>query len=195
MIWHRKCDTLSRGYDLTWKYISVRWSLCFLCKQHFKYSKIQKCEWSMTDFDTLTVLIISHKVDQSAVGWIPVSVNWVNYCCIRILSPMPYFTGLMTLVLTNPVWVVKTRLCLQYDTNASSIKSEKYYSGMFDALCKIYKHEGVRGWYKVLSVTWYYMGSLQYSLRVERSCQNWEAGLEFQLSRLFLSQVGIKILW
>ncbi|XP_055995812.1 mitochondrial folate transporter/carrier-like isoform X2 [Ostrea edulis] len=56
--------------------------------------------------------------------------------------------GLMTLVLTNPVWVVKTRLCLQYDTNASSIKSEKYYSGMFDALCKIYKHEGVRGWYK-----------------------------------------------
>lgn len=56
--------------------------------------------------------------------------------------------GLFTLVLTNPIWVVKTRLCLQYEANATSVKSEKYYSGMADALFKIYKQEGFRGYYK-----------------------------------------------
>ncbi|XP_061182310.1 solute carrier family 25 member 32-like isoform X1 [Saccostrea echinata] len=56
--------------------------------------------------------------------------------------------GLLTLVLTNPLWVVKTRLCLQYETNITSIKPEKYYSGMIDALYKIYKYEGVLGLYK-----------------------------------------------
>lgn len=59
------------------------------------------------------------------------------------------FLGLLTLVLTNPIWVVKTRLCLQYEANATSVKSEKYYSGMADALFKIYKQEGFRGYYKV----------------------------------------------
>lgn len=58
--------------------------------------------------------------------------------------------GILTLVVTNPIWVVKTRLCLQYGT--TTVASDKCYKGMVDALVKIYKTEGVRGLYRV-SVT------------------------------------------
>lgn len=51
--------------------------------------------------------------------------------------------GAMTLVLTNPIWVVKTRLCLQYGSG-----EKQQYAGMLDTLVKIYKTEGFRGYYK-----------------------------------------------
>lgn len=53
--------------------------------------------------------------------------------------------GILTLTLTNPIWVTKTRLVLQYSADRSS----KQYKGMFDTLVKIYRHEGVPGLYKV----------------------------------------------
>lgn len=52
--------------------------------------------------------------------------------------------GILTLTLTNPIWVTKTRLVLQY----SADRNGKQYKGMFDALVKIYRHEGVSGLYK-----------------------------------------------
>ena len=56
--------------------------------------------------------------------------------------------GALTLVLTNPIWVVKTRLCLQYgDFNELAIDPTKRYHGMVDALRKVYHFEGVRGLY------------------------------------------------
>lgn len=55
--------------------------------------------------------------------------------------------GILTLTLTNPIWVTKTRLVLQYNSDSSS----KRYKGMVDALVKIYRHEGVPGLYKVRS--------------------------------------------
>lgn len=54
--------------------------------------------------------------------------------------------GILTLVMTNPIWVVKTRLCLQYDNDANA-KNSKYYRGMVDGLVKIYRTEGFRGLY------------------------------------------------
>jgi len=57
--------------------------------------------------------------------------------------------GVLTLVLTNPIWVVKTRLCLQVETQTSINENAKQYRGMLDALIKIYKSEGVRGLYRV----------------------------------------------
>ncbi|KAG7458099.1 hypothetical protein MATL_G00234520 [Megalops atlanticus] len=52
--------------------------------------------------------------------------------------------GVLTLCLTNPVWVTKTRLVLQYNADPS----RKQYKGMLDALRKIYRHEGIPGLYR-----------------------------------------------
>lgn len=56
--------------------------------------------------------------------------------------------GILTLVMTNPIWVVKTRLCLQYGRDNVQAP-ETRYNGMIDALAKIYRQEGVRGLYRV----------------------------------------------
>lgn len=56
--------------------------------------------------------------------------------------------GVLTLLMTNPIWVVKTRLCLQYD-NKVDASNMKYYRGMMDGLLKIYRTEGFRGLYSV----------------------------------------------
>lgn len=52
-------------------------------------------------------------------------------------------SGALTLLLTNPIWVVKTRLCLQCDSGSSA-----EYRGMVHALAEIYKTEGIRGLYR-----------------------------------------------
>ncbi|KAJ8878566.1 hypothetical protein PR048_019144 [Dryococelus australis] len=57
--------------------------------------------------------------------------------------------GVLTLTITNPIWVVKTRLCLQcYDLDTQKLPDAKRYRGMVDALRKIYMYEGIRGLYK-----------------------------------------------
>ncbi|KNC25121.1 hypothetical protein FF38_07816 [Lucilia cuprina] len=53
-------------------------------------------------------------------------------------------SGALTLILTNPIWVVKTRLCLQYGAEGKGSE----YRGMIHALAQIYKEEGIRGLYK-----------------------------------------------
>lgn len=53
--------------------------------------------------------------------------------------------GALTLVFTNPLWVVKTRLCLQFAVDNKNVK----YQGMIQGLSHIYREEGVRGLYKV----------------------------------------------
>ncbi|XP_032529032.1 solute carrier family 25 member 32 [Danaus plexippus] len=55
--------------------------------------------------------------------------------------------GVLSLVMTNPIWVVKTRLCLQY-SEEHNIADNKRYRGMVDGLKKIYRTEGVRGLYR-----------------------------------------------
>lgn len=52
-------------------------------------------------------------------------------------------SGALTLLLTNPIWVVKTRLCLQCDASNCT-----EYRGMIHALGQIYKEEGIRGLYR-----------------------------------------------
>lgn len=60
--------------------------------------------------------------------------------------------GAITTAITNPIWVVKTRLCLQYDGPGSaatvSPREINRYSGTWDAFKKVYKYEGYRGLYK-----------------------------------------------
>ncbi|XP_056154864.1 solute carrier family 25 member 32a [Lampris incognitus] len=52
--------------------------------------------------------------------------------------------SILTLCLTNPLWVTKTRLVLQYNTDPD----RKQYKGMMDALIKIYQSEGLPGLYR-----------------------------------------------
>ncbi|CAH0767427.1 unnamed protein product [Diatraea saccharalis] len=54
--------------------------------------------------------------------------------------------GILSLVMTNPIWVVKTRLCLQYSED--HMAEHKRYRGMVDGLTKIYRTEGIRGLYR-----------------------------------------------
>ncbi|XP_078072821.1 solute carrier family 25 member 32-like [Mustelus asterias] len=54
--------------------------------------------------------------------------------------------GTVTLCITNPIWVTKTRLVLQYDAGVDP--SKRQYKGMLHALLKIYQNEGIRGLYK-----------------------------------------------
>ena len=56
--------------------------------------------------------------------------------------------GILTLIVTNPIWVVKTRLCLQYGSDIP-VANSHCYRGMVDALIKIYQYEGIRGLYRV----------------------------------------------
>lgn len=74
-----------------------------------------------------------HKVSTTPVGGIEREFN-------RVVLPS---LGAMTLCLTNPIWVTKTRLVLQYNTD------QRQYKGMMDALVKIYTHEGIPGLYRV----------------------------------------------
>ncbi|XP_033209465.1 mitochondrial folate transporter/carrier isoform X2 [Belonocnema kinseyi] len=57
--------------------------------------------------------------------------------------------GILTNILTNPLWVIKTRMCLQYSGD-NALPESRRYSGIVDAVCKIYKTEGFRGFYKGL---------------------------------------------
>ena len=59
--------------------------------------------------------------------------------------------GIVTLGLTNPIWVVKTRLCLQFGRDTKNVSNQdptKVYKGMIDALKKITINEGLPGLYK-----------------------------------------------
>ncbi|CAH3146443.1 unnamed protein product, partial [Porites lobata] len=66
-----------------------------------------------------------------------------------------------TLTVTNPIWVIKTRLCLQYTGSPADVTQAPQYKGIIDALFKLWRHEGLRGLYKlrlrprtVWCVTW-----------------------------------------
>jgi len=54
--------------------------------------------------------------------------------------------GVTTITLTNPIWVVKTRMCLQYSSSDKIIR----YQTTWDCIRKIYQTEGIQAFYKGL---------------------------------------------
>lgn len=64
-------------------------------------------------------------------------------------APYSYFlsssaAAAITVLFTNPLWMVKTRLCMQVPGRESN------YRGLFDALGRVSREEGVRGLYRGL---------------------------------------------
>lgn len=58
-------------------------------------------------------------------------------------SMSAFTAGSVSTILTNPIWVVKTRLMLQTGHNARSTPDKFIYKNTFDAFHKIYKYEGI----------------------------------------------------
>ncbi|XP_065897974.1 solute carrier family 25 member 32-like [Dysidea avara] len=54
-------------------------------------------------------------------------------------------TGCLTLAMTNPIWVVKTRLCLK---DNSALPNHMRYHHFRDGIYKLVKYEGISGMYK-----------------------------------------------
>jgi solute carrier family 25 folate transporter 32 len=52
--------------------------------------------------------------------------------------------GVATLLVTNPLWVIKTRLQTQHMTMNISKAAVRPYSGTFDALARLTREEGLR---------------------------------------------------
>ncbi|CAF2402666.1 unnamed protein product [Rotaria sp. Silwood2] len=69
--------------------------------------------------------------------------------------------GLITIILTNPIWVIKTRMCLQYSKNKSAVT----YNNMFDAFRKTYQAEGIKAFYSGLTpgLVGIFHGTIQFS--------------------------------
>lgn len=87
--------------------------------------------------------------------------------CRKILSniehlSIAFYTGCCCTLVTNPIWLIKTRMELQcaylflnyyiwfncYNINIT--KPRHFYTGFFDAVSKIYVGEGLKGFYKGL---------------------------------------------
>lgn len=68
------------------------------------------------------------------------------------------FSGVLSLLVVNPVFVAKTRLCLQYEESkdiSKDVSKKIKYRGLSDALIKIFQQEGLRGFYKVSFIPFY----------------------------------------
>lgn len=80
--------------------------------------------------------------------------------------------GGTVMAITNPLWVAKTRLCLQYESE------KKQYKNLFHCLSKILKDEGIRGWYKgfVPALFGTFNGAIQFA--IYNALKSWKCKLQ-----------------
>ncbi|CAI4228608.1 unnamed protein product [Auanema sp. JU1783] len=88
----------------------------------------------------------------------PAASNYQN--TINFSSGM--ISGTCVMLFTNPIWVTKTRLFLQYE----NVNTTKRYKGMVDCLFKIAREEGIRGLYRgfLIGVIGTTHGALQFMI-------------------------------
>ncbi len=64
------------------------------------------------------------------------------------MSQLAHCISLQVCLLTNPVWLIKTRLALQQ--RGATAAGVRPYKGLVDAFVRIGREEGFRGYYKGL---------------------------------------------
>ena len=80
------------------------------------------------------------------------SADLTIFVCVNSIND--FILGLLTLTMTNPIWVAKTRMCLRYDSaGATTLPAggSHQYSSLPRTLRSLWRQEGLRGYYKVLS--------------------------------------------
>ena len=100
----------------------------------------------------------SYEVLTHAVGYktgIPKKMSWDNMLAPFLIGGVSRATASLSLM---PINVVRTRLQMQsYSTDEvkrkdlmrdTNQKNQIQYTGMWDAFVKIYRNEGIRGFYK-----------------------------------------------
>ncbi|CAG8557635.1 5331_t:CDS:2 [Paraglomus brasilianum] len=70
--------------------------------------------------------------------------------------------GITTSTITNPIWLIKTRMQLQ-SNNANSLFPVMKYRNSFDCVLRVIHEEGVRGLYKGLSAS--YLGTAESTMQ------------------------------
>lgn len=79
--------------------------------------------------------------------WYDVTGSWWVARCYSSLT-----AGACSTILTNPIWVIKTRLMSQSArTGTTGMRAPYHYTSTFDAARKMYRAEGLRSFYSGLS--------------------------------------------
>ena len=85
--------------------------------------------------------------ENSREFWYDQTGSWWVARCYSSLT-----AGACSTILTNPIWVIKTRLMSQSTKAASDgMRAPWHYSSTLDAATKMYQHEGMRSFYSGLT--------------------------------------------
>lgn len=79
----------------------------------------------------------------------PADVQWVKPPVVHMLSASG--AGFATMCVTNPLWVIKTRLQTQHmriQTKSLGKAASPLYTGTLNAFLRISREEGFRGLYR-----------------------------------------------
>ena len=71
--------------------------------------------------------------------------------CVRVLPWLGLSAGIAGNTLTNPIWLVKTRMQLLADASAG----QRQYTSYTDVIQSIYREEGIGGFYKGMSASYW----------------------------------------
>lgn len=97
-------------------------------------------------------------------------------------------SGAASTTLTNPIWVVKTRMMLQMDNGKTiydrlpvevekstgmSLRTRQWYNGTFDAFRKMYKQEGIGAFYRGLLPSYFGLAHVAIQFPLYENLKKW----------------------
>ncbi|CCD23140.1 NAD+ transporter NDAI_0B01060 [Naumovozyma dairenensis CBS 421] len=141
-------------------------------------------------FPTWTIYFSVYEISKDMYSKLLPYSEFLSHSCSAITA------GAASTILTNPIWVVKTRLMLQ----TPMAKHPTYYSGTIDAFRKIIRQEGIRTLYTGLVPSLF--GLLHVAihfpvyekLKRKLHCDSKETDHSIQLKRLIIASSVSKMI-